>query len=144
MRTARWLCTIALVFSVMVHAQAADGAADLLPLHSKWDGTEDANQSHADSYGKHCTLTITRRDGDKFRALYDADGNKLRIEGIVNDDGTLKCIPIEVLHGVWEKNILKDQWTGKVDGKDLVFERWVSSSGGTKKTSLTRSENAKN
>ena len=118
----------------------AAAASDPLPLHSKWEGTQDANASHAKDHDVHCKMTVTARDGDQFTAEYGvgAHGDKLKIQGVVNAHGTIKCVPVEVQHGAWEKDILKDQWSGTIDGDKLVFQRWNSQIGGNRTTELTR------
>ena len=146
MKNSLWLFVGAMVFafvfpgSIWASTLDKDAVPDVLPVHSKWEGTEEANASHADSHDRHCTLTITGRNRDQFKALYavGTKGDKLRVEGEIKDDGTFTCIPVEVMHGEWGKDILKDHWNGKIDGDKLVIERWISSEGGTKKTELKR------
>jgi hypothetical protein len=65
--------------------------------------------------------TVEARDGDRFKAVYVAGGNSVRLEGVLNSDGTIECIPTEVLKGRWEADILKDQWTGTIEGENLTF-----------------------
>jgi hypothetical protein len=117
---------------------AADAAADPMPVKSHWRGTQEADVSHSGTHALHCQLVVKDRDGDRFKAVYSVNGDSVRVEGVLASDGAFECTPIEVLKGVWESGILKDKWTGLIDGDKLAFDRPISENGGKRRSILTR------
>jgi hypothetical protein len=126
------LASLALFLTVAVTAHAADAPpANLLPDGSKWAGMQLRDETHAQSTDEPCHFHITKRDGEKFAADFWSDNNGLRVEGTVSDSGAVKCVPVEVIKGKWQSNILKDVWTGTATADSLTLLRPRTGKGGS-------------
>ena len=139
------VCTVALIcLFISPCPGAALASDDVLPAASKWEGTEHANDSHANTANHHCSLTIKSRSDTHFVAEYSVgdQGQKLKLEGVIANDGTIKCMVTEVIHGKFGRDVLKDTWRGKLDGDDLVLEH-AETDGGTRKSELERKSGKK-